>query len=82
MNMESTRLKANSFTRPSVVTNKHPENQHDFLRERVIPGEWLYKDALNETKSKDNSKKSNKIMIFGDDDSIPRGIKVSESNYY
>ena len=39
MNMESTRLKANSFTRPSVVTNKHPENQHDFLRERVIPGE-------------------------------------------
>ena len=76
MNMES---KENSFTRPSVVINQHPENQHDFSRERIVPRELLYIDALNETKIKDNRKQSNKI-IFGD--SIPHGIEVSEFNYY
>ena len=80
MNTETTRLKRKSFTRPSVVTNQHPGNQHDFLRKRVTPGERLYKDALNETKSKENRKQSNKIIIFGG--SIPRGIKVNQFNYY
>ena len=77
MNMES---KENSFTRPSVVINQQPENQHDFSRERIVPRELLYIDALNETKIKDNRKQSNKIIIFGD--SIPHGIEVSEFNYY
>ena len=79
VNIESTRSKEKSFTRPSVVIIQHPKNQHDFSRKRVVPEERLYKDALNETKSKDNRKKSNKI-IFGD--SIPHGIKVNEFNYY
>ena len=79
MNIESARSKEKLFTRPSVVINKHSENQHDFSRKRVVPGERLYKDALNETKSKDNRKDSNEI-IFGD--SVPRGIKVNEFNYH
>ena len=66
MNIESTTSKEKSFTRPSFVINQHPENQHDFSRKRVLPGERLYKDALNETKSKDNRKQSNEIIIFGD----------------
>ena len=53
MNVESTIPKTKSFTRPPVVINQHPENQR------------LYKDTLNETKSKDNSKQSNKIVVFG-----------------
>ena len=80
MNIESTRSKKKSFTRPSVVINQHPENQHYFSRKRVVLGERRYKDALNETKNEDNRKQPNKIIIFGD--SIPRGIKVNEFNYY
>ena len=45
-----------------------------------MPVERLYKDALNEMKSKDNRKQSNKIIILGD--IIPRGIKVNELNYF
>ena len=51
MNIEPT-----SFTRPFAIINQHPENQHDFLRKRVGPGERLYNDTLNETKSKRNRK--------------------------
>ena len=81
MNIASIRRKTKSFTRPPVVINQHSKNQpHDFLRKRVVPGERLYKDALNETKSKDNSKQSNKIIIFHN--SITPGKGVSEFNYY
>ena len=61
MNIESTRSMEKSFIRPSVVINQHPESQHNFSRKRVVPGERLYEDALNETKSKDNRKQSNKL---------------------
>ena len=61
MNIESTRSKEKSFIRPSVVINQHPESQHNISRKRVVPGERLYEDALNETKSKDNRKQSNKL---------------------
>ena len=77
---ESTRSKTKSFTRPFVVIDQHPENQHDFSRKKALPGERLYEDAPNETESKDNSKQSNKLIIFVD--SIPPEIKVSGINYY
>ena len=80
MKIAWTRRKTKSVTRPPVVINQHPKNQNDFSRKRLVPGERLYKDALNETKSKDNSKQSNKIIIL--DDSIPRGKGVSKFNYY
>ena len=80
MNIESTRSKTKSFTRPFVVIDQHPENQHDFSRKKALPGERLYEDAPNETESKDNSKQSNKLIIFVD--SIPPEIKVSGINYY
>ena len=48
------------------------------MRKRIVHGERLYTDALNEMKSKHDGKQSNKIM-FGD--SISCGIKVSEFNY-
>ena len=80
MNIESARSKTKSFTRPFVVIDQHPENQHDFSRKKALPGERLYEDAPNETESKDNSKQSNKLIIFVD--SIPPEIKVSGINYY
>ena len=79
MNIESTRPKTKLITRPSVIINQHPENQHNISRKRVVPGTRMYKDSLNEIKSKDNSKQSNKV-IFGD--SIPRTTRISEFNYY
>ena len=48
------------------------------MRKRIVHGERVYADALNEMKSKHDRKQFNKIM-FGD--SISCGIKVSEFNY-
>lgn len=41
----------------------------------------MYKDALNETKGKYNSKQSSEIVVFNDN-ILSRGIVVSEFNYY
>ena len=80
MNIALTRRMTKPFNRPPVAINQHPKNQNDFSRKRLVPGERLYKDALNETKSKDKSKQSNKIIII--DDSIPREKEVRGFNYY
>ena len=81
MNIESARPKTKSFTRPPVVINQHPKNRHDFSRKAVLPWERIYKDALNETKGKYNSKQSSEIVVFNDN-ILSRGIVVSEFNYY
>ena len=80
MNIESTRSKTKSFTRPFVVIDQHPENQHDFSRKKALPGERPYENAPDETESKDNSNQSNKLIIFVDN--IPPEIKVGGINYY
>ena len=66
MNIESTRSKTKSFTRPFVVIDQHPENQHDFSRKKALPGERPYENAPDETESKDNSNQSNKLIIWNE----------------
>ena len=61
INIELTRSKTKSFTRPSLVINQHPEYWHDFLRKRVVHEERLYKDALNKAKSKNKMKQFSKL---------------------
>ena len=53
--------------RPSVVVNNYPENQHSYGR----------KFSASESKF---SKRKKQIVIFSD--SIPRGIKLCEFNYW
>ena len=68
----STRKRTNNNTsnesrRPTVVVNNYTENQHSFRR----------KFSASERKF---SKRKNQIVIFGD--SIPRGIRLHEFNYW
>ena len=68
----STRKRTNNNTlnesrRPSVVVNNYPENQHSYRR----------KFSASQSKL---SKRKKQIVIFGD--SIPRGIRLHEFNYW
>ena len=58
---------SNKSRRPSVVVNNHPENQHTYGR----------KSSASESKF---SKRKKQIVIFSD--SIPRGIRLREFNYW
>ena len=58
---------SNKSRRPSVVVNNYPENQHSYGR----------KFSASESKF---SKRKKQIVIFSD--SMPRGIRLREFNYW
>ena len=58
--------------RPSVVINKYPQRQTDFLRPPVIPGTKLFSEASLPSKGQRN------ILIFTDN--TPKGIRIRELN--
>ena len=60
--------------RPSVVINKYPERQIEFLRPPIVPGTELFSEAFLLSKGQRD------ILIFTD--SIPKGIHIRELNSF
>ena len=58
---------SNKSRRSSVIVNNYPENQHSYGR----------KSSASESKF---TKRKNQIVVFSD--SIPRGIRLREFNYW
>ena len=50
-------------TRPEVVVNRFPENQHTFQKKCTVPGEKTYKEAVTE---KTNTAHTKNVAIVGD----------------
>ena len=77
-NKKSASSPKNVKRRPPVVINKKPENQHNFQRVNHL--------AVNDRNIDHkelrlrNRRKIKRIIMFSD--SIPKGIRIHEFNYY